>query len=164
MYIIIQKERPSWFCIYNTDYVAIYRSNCVFIPNMCTRHEVASRYQSSSLALKKYVRQLLKHKNFWWFTAMNLIQVSARAIKCTQPLGITMFRSSYTVSNQADSKTKFQMSVIIIISCGQCPPFSGCCLLILGKVATSWRIRTMRVNQLEDKNYACLKTDFHSGK
>ena len=91
---------------------------------------------------------------------MNLIQVSARAIKCTQPLGITMFRSSYTVSNQADSKTKFQMSVIIIISCGQCPPFSGCCLLILGKGSTP----KMTFNQLEDKNYACLKTDFHSGK
>ncbi|XP_028414172.1 transmembrane protein 180-like [Dendronephthya gigantea] len=39
------------------------------------RHEVATRYNSSSLALKRYVKQLLGHKNFWWFTAMNLIQV-----------------------------------------------------------------------------------------
>ena len=41
------------------------------------RHEVSTRHNSSSLALRKYVKQLLRHRNFWWFTAMNLIQVRA---------------------------------------------------------------------------------------
>lgn len=39
------------------------------------REVVRVERSSSSLLLKNYVKQLLRHKNFWWFTAMNLIQV-----------------------------------------------------------------------------------------
>ena len=61
---------------FHSVYVAICHSNWLFISNLFLRHAVATRDKSPSLALKKYVKQLLRHRNFWWFTAMNLIQVS----------------------------------------------------------------------------------------